>query len=443
MTSAATFVSRTPAIGVAAIGAVMLIFAIEDRASEAPQLKTRAASVVPKDRRKPAGAAASYSAALQQLDMAIRDARQRADEHPDEWLMHELLARKLLSRARLSGSYDDYAEAQRTLDRAFAVAAPGTGPHMTQAILHFAMHRLSAASRYLDAVQAYAVPPPRTELAEIAALRGEIAFYSGRYDDAIRLYAEADRLEPGSARFQRAIYAMRTGRPDEAIRHFDAFDASLQAPSPMVLANLELQRGIVELEHGRRDRALARFRKAAKIFPGYWLIEEHIAEVTALTGDHVAARETYQRIVERTQHPEYMDALADLATQRGDGAGATLWRARAAAAWRRRLAQFPEAAYGHALDHCAAKSDWRCALDLAMRNNRARPNGDSLVKLADALLNSGRTTEAQQLIEKVLASPWRTAELHAVAHRIFGATGDPDRAEVERRRALALNPHIL
>jgi hypothetical protein len=94
-------------------------------------------------RRTPFGAPASYRQAIAEIDRAIADARERAEARADEWLMHEILARKYLSRARLSGSYDDYARAQRALDHAFAVASPGTGPHLTQ-----------AGARFLDA-------PPR------------------------------------------------------------------------------------------------------------------------------------------------------------------------------------------------------------------------------------------------------------------------------------------
>jgi hypothetical protein len=40
----------------------------------------------------------------------------------------------------------------------------------------------------------------------------------------------------------------------------------------------------------------------------------------------------------------------------------------------------------------------------------------------------------------VLASPWRTAQLHWVAGRIYGALGDAAAAERQRRLALAMNP---
>jgi hypothetical protein len=253
-------------------------------------------------------------------------------------------------------------------------------------------------------------------------MRAEIAFYRGDYRGAAALQDEADRIVPGSASFQRAVYAMKTGDRAAAIRHFDAFDAGLPAPTPMVLSHLELQRGIAELEYGRLDQALARFRKADAIFPGNWLVEEHVAEVTARKGDRAAARRLYEKIVSDTGHPEYMDALAALAGEEGKADEEKAWRSRAATAWQKRLAQFPEAAVGHALDHCAQKGDWPArwrSPAITIARARTATARSSLPKRSSTMAAPG----GEGLIEKVLASPWRTAQLHAVAQDIYRALG--------------------
>src|SRR3546814_2444924 len=86
--------------------------------------------------------------------------------------------------------------------------------------------------------------------------------------------------------------------------------------------------------------------------------------------------------------------------------------------WTRRLRLLPEAAYGHAIDHCLATEKWDCALDLARRNHANRSYGEAKVLLAEALFRSGRLAEAREAIDQVLASPWRTARTRAVAIRI-------------------------
>jgi tetratricopeptide (TPR) repeat protein len=391
-------------------------------------------------RRISTGPDRNYAEVIERLDLAIEDARNRAEAADDQWLMHQQLAAQLIERSRLTGSYADAAAAREALSRAFAVAVPGAGPHFVQAALDFRMHRLGAASAQLDRIDRYAVPPTSPERAEQRAMRGDIAFYSGDYATAQRSYEEADALDPGVTDFRLAIFLSRTGDQDGADRLFARIAERDRRFGAAFLAFITMQRGILDLERGRLDDALAHFNEADRMFPGYWLVEEHIAEVMTLRGDLAGAAARYEDIVRRTGHPEFMDALAGIAAERGDRQAEQGWYARANEAWRQRLALFPEASYGHAIDHCAARGDWACALRLAVRNHEARPYGDAKIVLAEALLENGRAGEARRLIDEVLASPWRTAQLHWVAGRIYGALGDAAAAERQRRLALAMNP---
>ena len=389
------------------------------------------------------GIAQDYGDALAGLDVHLESAVERAKRLDDQWLAHEVVARALLWRAQLTGSYDDHAAARDALARAFARASPGTGPHMTGAMLAFSMHRLGEAERYLDTVDRYAVPPSGADRAEMVAMRGDIAFYRGDYAAALAAYDDADRLVPGASDFRRAVYHSKTGRLDLAEDCYDKAERALPLATPQSRARMELQRGILDLEGGRWDEALAHFRKADGMFPGHWLIEEHIAEVTALKGDLAGAERLYRDIVRRTGHPEFMDALAGIAAQRGDPIAEAAWTRRADQVWRIRLRQFPEASYGHAIDHCVQKQDWGCALTLASRNHAARPYGDAKIALARALLHNDRADEARAMIETVLNSPWRVPAAHAVAAEIYATRGSVPEAARERRLALAMDPHAL
>lgn len=382
----------------------------------------------------------SYPEAMKRAKVAIANASAAAGANPDQWLMHEIHASELLGRAQISGSYDDYAAAQRALDTAFKVAVKGSGPHLMQASLDFAMHRLARAEAQLAAIDAYAVPPDPGDRAEIAAMRGDIAFYSGRYSAALARYDEADRLVPGAASFRRAIFAARTGNVDEADAYFVEAERAFRSATPQTRAYMQLQRGILDLDRGRLNEAMAHFRKADTLFPGRWLIEEHIAEVLNLQGKTARSEALYRDIVRRTGHPEFIDALAGIAEARGDRAEARRLYERASAIWDKRLQQFPEATYGHGIDHCIARKDWVCALRLAQSNHQARPYGEAKIALARALLGNGRTAEARAMIEQVLASPWRTPDLHSTAADIYQASGLAEQAAVQRRAARAMNP---
>lgn len=382
----------------------------------------------------------TYSEAITRADQAIANAATAAEKSADQWLMHEIHASELLGRAQISGSYDDYAAAQAALARAFKVAVKGSGPHLMQASLDFSMHRLARAEAQLAAIDAYAVPPDPGDRAEIAAMRGDIAFYRGQYSVALGYYDQADALVPGAASFRRAIFAARTGDVDKADEYFEAAERAYRSPTPQTRSYMELQRGILDLDRGRLNEAMTHFRKADSLFPGRWLIEEHIAEVLNLQGKVAQSEKLYRSIVKRTGHPEFIDALAGIAEARGDKAVAKRLYARSSVIWSKRLQQFPEATYGHAIDHCVAKQDWPCALRLAQRNHEARPYGEAKVALAGALLGNGRVEEARAMIEQVLASPWRTPDVHSTAADVYQASGMAEKAAAQRRIARAMNP---
>lgn len=382
----------------------------------------------------------SYAEAIRRSDTAIANARKAAEAGADQWLMHEIHASELMARAQLSGDYRDYAAAEAALDKAFAVAVKGSGPHMMRAALDFSMHRLAGAEAQLAATDAYAVPPDPGERAEIAAMRGDIAFYRGDYDQAWALYDEADRLVPGSANFRRAIFAARTCKVDLADAYLAEAEKGYRSPTPQTRSYMQLQRGILDLDRGRLDDAMVHFREADRLFPGRWLIEEHIAEVLTLQGRAGQAEKLYRDIVKRTGHPEFIDALAAIVEARGDRAEAQRLYARSSSIWAERLKLFPEATYGHAIDHCMAKRDWPCALRLAQANHQARPYGEAKIKLAAALLANRRTDEARAIIDTVLTSRWRTPDLYSTAAAIYDASGLTRKAAEFRRTARGMNP---
>jgi tetratricopeptide (TPR) repeat protein len=423
---------------------VASVLGVERLSAPAPDLSPRLPPAALRPMKLPDDAPRTFADALARADAGLAAAKARVAEHPGEWVFLEGLSRRWSTRARLTGSFDDYAAAQAALDQAFALAPPGAGPHLTQAALHFTLHRLDAAERTLDAIDRYAVPPDAMERAEAMALRGDIAFYRGDLKGAEARYRAADALESGAGTaFRWAVYYTKTGKLDAAERFFDAAARASRMPTLQFRANVELQKGTLYLERGQWDRALGYFRKADAIFPGYYVIQEHIAEALTLKGETAQAEAIYADIVRRTGNPEFMDALAGIAAGRGDAAGAASWRAKAGTEWARRLTLLPEAAYGHALDHYLAAGDPERALEIARRNHAARPNGDSKALLAEALLKAGRPSEARQVIEPALKTAWNTAQLHAVASQVYAAVGESRLAERERAKALAINPHEL
>ena len=161
---------------------------------------------------------ATYDEELQRLKVRIHALTRRVERTPQSWLALEHLAATYMERARLTGGFTDLAEAERILAGAFDLAGEGAGPFLTRARLHYAVHRFEKASEDLtDAEKRALIPDPMR--AEIAGLRADLAFLSGRIPDALRGFQRAIELHPTMpAYFRLGHYFWKTGDFDRAGR---------------------------------------------------------------------------------------------------------------------------------------------------------------------------------------------------------------------------------
>ncbi len=386
----------------------------------------------------------SYAEALAAADAAVALGRDRVAREQHEWLNQEMLARALLRRARLTGSFDDLAGADAAATQGLADAPPAAGPFLTGAIAALAVHRLAPVEDLLRRFDAAVVPNDIGDRAEAAALSGDLAFYSGRYADAAAAYARSARLENGGgAAVRQAVLARARGdlvAADAALRR-----AIGPAPGRQGHATLLLQRGGVALAAGRWADATALFAEAERVFPGWWLVAAHRAQLLAANGDLAAADRAYRAIIGRTAQadPVVVDALAALCFERGDLAEGRVWAAQSGAIWDQRLLQLPEASYGHAAEHALAVGDPVKALDLARKNVAARPYGDAQLLLATAQLANGDAEAAVATVEAVQASGWRSAAQYVVLADALALLERGAEADAARATAVAINPHAL
>jgi tetratricopeptide (TPR) repeat protein len=391
--------------------------------------------------RQSSAGAPTYAAAIGDIDRKLAGLRPLAAGRSDDWLMQERIAHQLMQRARLTGSFRDYADAQAALNRGFAQAPPGAGPHLTQAALALSLHRLGLAERMLDAVARYAVPAEAEVRAGAEAMRGDIALYRGRYAEAQKDYVGLSRI--GDRPDQRlAIFWSKTGRPDDALAAIRRVERSGLVPG-QALAQLALLRGTIELQRGDWDQADAAFAEAARRFPGWWLTEAYQAQMLALRGRPGEATRTFEALAARNDDPALRDAIASLYRAQGDYARTELWAGRAGAGWAERLQLIPEAALGHAVEHELAFGTPARALELARQDFANRPHGATAIALGWALIANNRPTDALRIIDAVNRSSWQSAEQHLVAARAHALLGQSEAAEAEQDKALAINPHAL
>ena len=392
----------------------------------------------------PALAKIDFAAALVSADKAVADKARDARAHADDWHMHEALAAALLGRARLTGSFDDYLAARKAADAGFAVVKnPIIGPHFIRASIALATHRLDDAAADLDKMDHYAAPAAQT-VAEATALRGDIALYRGHYEDALRLYAAAAKSDSWyGLPYRRAIIASQTGKFSQARAALAEADTVNRFPSPAFRSDILLRQGELDLAQGDWPAASAKFAEANQLYPGAPRIQMRVAQMLALAGGIDAAIREFVRIAAATGQPEAMDIAAGLYRAKGDAAHSKLWSDRAGAIWAQRLAQLPEAAWGHALEHELAFGDPSRALAYAKADASQRPFGVALIGLAKALTANRQPQAAAALLEKVNASGWQSVEQHLALADAYTLLGNSDGVAAERAAALAINPKAL
>ena len=386
--------------------------------------------------------AEAFDAALAAIDEQIAKAEARAKAHPDDWLVLEKIAGLWLRRARLSGDYDNYSKAEDALARGFERAAEGSGPLLTRASLNFTLHRLNLVDPDLNKVAARPVLDDPTR-AVVESMRGDLAFARGdfalaqtHYDAALAL----DRTHSILAKL--AHWHWRRGEFDQAETLYREAEALMLAASLEPRAWIQLQLGIMDLERGRYEDAFAHYRDGADILGGWWLLEEHIAEIAVLLGMPEFAVDLYDEIITRTGKGEFIDAKASLLAAAGDAQGSAALVEQATAVYEADLERFPEAAYGHALGHFLDFGPPARALELAEANHTLRPNVEAKLGLATARLGVDDIAGAQAIIDQALATPWVSAELFAVAAQVYKAQGDAAKAATLRQQANAINPRI-
>jgi tetratricopeptide (TPR) repeat protein len=390
-------------------------------------------SVLPRDHRPTY--ALARSARVTDLDREMKAVEARAQGTPGDWIHWEQLAQKALERAKLTGDYEDYGTASRALALA-AQYGGGKAIAWVRANLAFTLHRLDEAEIHLDEVDKQALVPFGQRIGS-ASMRARLAYFRGDYDGALTRIEEIKPENRGAAEaIAEAEVLWHTGRAKEARGKL----ANAQSKEPKN-AFLIFARGLLELEFGAYEAAQAYFQLAVTASPESWLFREHRAETLAKLGKTEDAEVAYRTLVTETEDPEFMDALADLLEARGDKTEPARLRDEATKIYDKRVAAFPEASAAHALSHYFQVAPKR-TVELAERNAKARPYGDSQVQLARAYLVNDRAAEAKDVIERVLKTRWDTAELHKVASEIFDKVKD-SRASAERARAKKLNPHIF
>ncbi|HVT57810.1 MAG TPA: tetratricopeptide repeat protein [Thermoanaerobaculia bacterium] len=353
-----------------------------------------------------------YEIELAQIRKDIDEVRDGAFAAPIDVGRATRLVFLLYRFSSLTASFADFRSTETAIDKALELVGPSEDLILLRANLDFKLHRLARTKADL------AMVPDLAGSAGVKALRADLDLQEGRYEEARRGYekvVEQGRTSSSLGAWDNlarlAYLETKTGDVAGGLKLYREAQDEITAKEMRSYAWVELQDGLLDFDSGRYDKALAHYRRAARAYSGYWLIEEHMAEVLDLLGHTGEAIDLYRRVIERTQNPEYVGALAVIVDRR-DHAAAEIMFQEADRLFRERYALYPEAAIGHFIRYMIARKDAGPELlEMAEKNYRLRPNADSKLLLARAYFKLHRTAEASALVDEILATPWRTPEI--------------------------------
>ncbi len=414
----------------------------KEAAQEAPEVKAAKPEKKPKRKTKAQLDAErrTFSAELQQLDTDISGIEKLIVATPTSRLSHERLAASRMQHARLTGSYDDYAQAEASVARAFELN-PQSGTLMLRAKLHYSLHRLPEARTDFAAAKPTSPRSP-DGVASLEAFEANLAMQAGDSKNAAKHFeASLASKRTTSSLSSAAVYHWKTGDFEQAEVLFREALQSYHGKPMEPRAWLHLNLGLLDLDRGRYDDALAHYREAETFLKGYWLIDEHIAEILTLQGKTEEAKTLYLDILERTNNPEFMDAMAGILFEEGQDEEAKAYVARARKRYEEQMAKYPEAAYGHALGHYIEFGDDPAfVLELAKKNYALRPNLEAAVMLAQAQLKAGDAKAAAKALAPTLKSDFKAAELYVTAAEVQAKLGKDKQAQAFLEKASAIDP---
>lgn len=373
---------------------------------------------------------------LERIDKDISEVRENAFASPTDCEKLTTFVYRLYQRASLTGNLDELEAAEAAIDNAIPRLIQTADLYMLKINIDFKLHRLANVKNNFE------LNPDFKNSSQGKALRADLLFQEGKYDEAQKAYENLIRDEDAWDNFARfAHFKFKMGDVAGAEQLYGKAEDELTAKEMRYFAWLELQRGLLDLAHGRFDEAEAHYKRAEKAYSGYWMVEEHMAELSAAQGKFDEAVALYIRVTDKVPRPELYQALGELYDFISKPVEAKLWYEKAHSAYLESVERGGVHYYHHLVDFYAdVIPNTPEAVNLARKDIELRNNYATQAALAWALYRNGQLAEAAEMIQRSLSSGVRDAHLFSQAARIFSAAGESEKSAQYSRMAADINP---
>ncbi len=340
-------------------------------------------------------------------------------------------------RASLTGNLAAFEVAEKSLKHAIEELGPASDLYFLKANLDFKFHRLADVRNDLETGR------DLRDTMQGRALRADLDFQEGRYQEARAGYEaviKEDLTWDNLARL--AYFKFKFGDVTAAEQLYTEAADELTAKEMRHYAWVELQRGVLKLRQGRHEEALAHYDRADRAYSGYWLVDDHKAELLGAQGRFDEAAKLYEQVIARTSRPEFQQALGELYQVMGQRDRAEAWYQKALAGYLESAQRGDVHFYHHLADFYAdVREDGAEAVKWARKDIALRRNFSTLSALAWALYRAGEFTEALDTMKQALSSGAADAHLFFQAATIYQSAGGNGNGDRYLERAHEINPH--
>jgi tetratricopeptide (TPR) repeat protein len=338
----------------------------------------------------------------------------------------------------LTGIFVDFKLADQAIDKAMHSVGGGPDLYLLRARLDFSLHRFAQTKTDLKRVSELAGAFP------VQMLHADLMVQEGKYAEAKKAYEKIIRKKRTWDGLARLAYLQGIiGDYAGAEALYIEAENEISAKEMRAYAWLKVQRGHLAFNQGHHDIALRHYLGADQAYSGYWLVQEHLAELFGAQRRYNEAEALYLRVIANTPKPELWQALGDLYVFMGSPERAKPWHEKALVTYLESV-QNGEVLYLHhlagfyadVLEEGSEAVRW-ARKDLALR---AGPNGYDA--LAWALYRDGQFDAAFREMQHALQSGVNDAHVYFHAAMISLAAGKGKEGNHYLQLASASNPHF-
>lgn len=383
------------------------------------------------------------------LQQEIGFYQERVRQAPQGGLDLASLARTYLKMARATEEGSWYLLAEQAAQRSLAnLPFSNNGPVIVLARVAQARHDFSEALRLAKKVQQ---TQPGNEDALAIMVTANLA--TGKVTEASRAADALVKQIPtlGSLTLQ-ALVKVAQGKDREAIQDFQLALAAEEAGETGSSASTRTLLGQFYFKRGQLALAGELYRETLRILPGYAMALVQLAALEIRLGQYKAAESHYDQVIAYSKESStvydhvVLRGKARLKQFQGDPSGANALRQEAEALLRQTATGHGSGSFGHQRELARLllegnrSEDVAEALSLMQAELQIRRDPETLDTLAWALSRSGRSREAQQVMQEVLHTGIRDAGMFYRAATIEQTLGNSSQAKVYFQMAQKIDP---